>query len=286
MRIDIENSDKRLREGLEELRLEYGLRFGKGVRVVWKEEKSFSFQCEGDILIVHTDKLCRVFRAVILCVCGGRKECPLADRYDDIGFMADCSNNVVPSKDTIKRLVRILAALGYNYLQLYTEDTYRIEGEPYFGYMRGAYTGEELQEIVRYAAIFGIEVVPCIQTLAHLGRLFRWPVYKEVNDCFDILLAEEEKTYSLIDAMFGSLEKYFISRRVNIGMDEAFFLGAGNYMNRHGYRPRAEIYLRHLRRVRQIAAEHGFSVMLWSDGWFPLSRKRGFAARRRRGFRL
>lgn len=268
MRIDIENSDKRLREGLEELRLEYGLRFGKGVRVVWKEEKSFSFQCEGDILIVHTDKLCRVFRAVILCVCGGRKECPLADRYDDIGFMADCSNNVVPSKDTIKRLVRILAALGYNYLQLYTEDTYRIEGEPYFGYMRGAYTGEELQEIVRYAAIFGIEVVPCIQTLAHLGRLFRWPVYKEVNDCFDILLAEEEKTYSLIDAMFGSLEKYFISRRVNIGMDEAFFLGAGNYMNRHGYRPRAEIYLRHLRRVRQIAAEHGFSVMLWSDGCF------------------
>lgn len=149
MRIDIENSDKRLREGLEELRLEYGLRFGKGVRVVWKEEKSFSFQCEGDILIVHTDKLCRVFRAVILCVCGGRKECPLADRYDDIGFMADCSNNVVPSKDTIKRLVRILAALGYNYLQLYTEDTYRIEGEPYFRYMRGAYTGEELQEIVR-----------------------------------------------------------------------------------------------------------------------------------------
>ena len=268
MHIDVENSDKRLREGLEELRREYGLRFGNGLRVVWKEEKGFSFSREGNVLVVCTDRLCRVFRAVILCVRGGRKECPLADWYDDIGFMADCSNNVVPSSDTVKRLIRTLAVLGYNYLQLYTEDTYRIEGEPYFGYMRGAYTGEELKEIVRYAAIFGIEVVPCIQTLAHLGRLFRWPAYRDVNDCFDILLAEEEKTYRLINAMFGTLEKCFVSRRINIGMDEAFFLGAGNYMNRHGYRPRAEIYLRHLRRVLQIAAAHGFSVMLWSDGCF------------------
>ena len=35
---------------------------------------------------------------------------------------------------------------------LYTEDTYEVDGQPYFGYMRGRYSKEEMKEIDDFAA--------------------------------------------------------------------------------------------------------------------------------------
>ena len=41
--------------------------------------------------------------------------------------------------------------MGYNTLELYTEDTLAIEGEPYFGYLRGSYTAAEIKDWDAYA---------------------------------------------------------------------------------------------------------------------------------------
>ena len=54
--------------------------------------------------------------------------------------MLDCSRNAVFKKEEIKKFVSIIARMGYKELYLYTEDTYEIEGEEYFGYLRGKYT--------------------------------------------------------------------------------------------------------------------------------------------------
>lgn len=97
--------------------------------------------------------------------------------------MADCSRNAVLTVASVKKLIRKLALLGYDSLQLYMEDTYEVEGEPYFGYLRGRYSAEELREIAAYGETFGVEFVPAIQTLAHLNAIFRWRPYWEINDC-------------------------------------------------------------------------------------------------------
>lgn len=72
---------------------------------------------------------------------------------------------------------------------LYTEDTYEVEYEPYFGYKRGRYSTAELSELDAYAASVGIELVPCVQTLAHLNAAFRWRKYRRIQDCYDIFLS-------------------------------------------------------------------------------------------------
>lgn len=41
--------------------------------------------------------------------------------------------------------------MGLNMLQLYTEDTFEVEGEPLFGYLRGKFTTRELASIDDYA---------------------------------------------------------------------------------------------------------------------------------------
>lgn len=52
----------------------------------------------------------------------------------------------------------------------------RGKDEPYFGAYRGRYSAAEIREMDDYAQKFGVELVPCIQTLAHLHNALKWPV--------------------------------------------------------------------------------------------------------------
>lgn len=185
--------------------------------------------------------------------------------------MLDCSRNAVATVDTLKELLDKMALMGYNRLQLYTEDTYEIKEYPNFGHMRGRYSGEELKDIDAYAASKGIELMPCIQVLAHLNQIFRWSEFESINDCNDILLVDEPETYKLIENMFRSLAENFVSRNVNIGCDEAHMVGLGKFLNRYGYQDRFEIVNRHLRKVLDIATRYGFRCSMWSDMYFRLA---------------
>lgn len=187
------------------------------------------------------------------------------------GTMLDCSRNAVLNIESIKKYIDILSKIGYNSLMLYTEDTYEVNNEPMFGYLRGRYSKEELKEIDSYAKSKNIELIPCIQTLAHLNAIFRWPEYASINDVNDILLVDEPKTYQLIDNMFSTLSECFSSRNVNIGMDEAHMLGRGNYLSLHGYHERIELLLRHLNKVNEIAKKYGFTIMMWSDMFYRIA---------------
>ena len=190
--------------------------------------------------------------------------------FNKLGVMIDCSRNAVMSVPTLKRWIDITTSLGYNMLMLYTEDTYEVDNQPYFGYLRGRYSQKELREIDDYAFKHGMELIPAIQTLAHLKSIFRWPAYIGINDCEDILLAGDENTYKLIDDIFASLEKTLRTRVVNIGMDEAHMLGRGEYQRIHGAENRFDILLNHLKRVAQIAEKHGFECIMWGDMFFRL----------------
>lgn len=196
--------------------------------------------------------------------------------FQRLGLMMDCSRNAVMKKETVKKWVDLLSQMGYNTLMLYTEDTYEINKQPYFGYLRGRYSQEELREIDAYAAKHGVELIPCIQTLAHLRTIFRWPAYADVHDCHDILLVGEEKTYQLIDDMLRTCAECFQSRTVNVGMDEAMFMGLGRYLQKNGYENRTDILLRHVKKVAEIAKKYGQQLIMWGDMFFYLA-DRGYS---------
>lgn len=187
-----------------------------------------------------------------------------------LGAMIDCSRNAVLTKESVKEYIVYLALMGYSYLELYTEDTYEIEGEEYFGYMRGRYKSEEIKEIDTHAKMFGIELVPCIQTMAHLHCLFKWKEYRQIQDVNDILLLRDERTYTLIDKMLKTVAANFSSRKINLGMDEVMLLGSGTFLNKNGYVPRGELMLEHLNKVVKMAQSYGFEVSIWNDMFFRI----------------
>ena len=184
-----------------------------------------------------------------------------------LACMLDCSRNAVFHPEQVKRFADYLAKMGYNQLLLYTEDTYEIDDEPYFGYLRGKYTQAELKDIDKYCRAKGIELVPCIQTLAHLGAITRWKKYYEFTDVDDILLVDDERTYELIEKMFQSISKTFSSRLIHVGLDEAHNIGRGKYLDAQGYEKSFTLFMRHLLRVYEIANKYGFQIKIWSDAF-------------------
>ena len=189
----------------------------------------------------------------------------------DLGVMVDCSRNAVPKVMTLKKLIRYLSFMGYTFLGLYMEDTLKIDGEPYIGYQRGAYTVKDIQELDIYAQQYGIELRPYVQTLAHLNQIVRYEEYQKMIDVDDILLVGSSRTHTYLENLFRTLDKAFHSRKVNIGMDEAFMLGLGKYLAEHGYQNRLEIMNQHLQTVREIASKYNFELQMWSDMFFRLA---------------
>lgn len=189
--------------------------------------------------------------------------------FDSFGVMLDCSRNAVMTVDEVKRFITVIAKMGYNQVQLYMEDTYEVEGEPFFGYLRGRYSAEELKALDDFAFEHGVELVPNVQTLAHMTAFLRWR--GDLCDTENILLVGNEDVYTLIDRMLSSLRRCFRTEKIHIGMDEAHMLGRGRYYDQHGPQNRFDILLSHLERVCVLADKYGFKPMMWSDMFYCLA---------------
>lgn len=243
----------------------YALTAEQGMEAGYRYTKS-----DGVLHMVYGTKpdLCRA----LLAAAGSTAAEGKSERWlSEIGYMADCSRNAVARVDTLKKLVRQAALMGYHFIGLYLEDTLAIPEEPYFGYMRGAYTKEEIAEVVRYAELFGVEIRPYVETLAHLNQITRYEHYQKFIDTDDILLAGDERTYEFLDHYLKAVSDAFPSRRVNLGMDEAHMVGLGKYLDAHGYQNRVEIIQKHLERVMEICRKYGLQPQMWSDMFFRLA---------------
>ena len=231
---------------------------------------------KGDAVSVSYTSVAGFFRATARLldkIKGGMKdgedyETPV---FETVGAMLDMSRNGAMNVFGVKAMLRKMALMGMNTYMLYTEDNYEIDGYPYFGHLRGKYTKADIKELDAYAIALGIELIPCIQTSGHLATHLRWGAAAPYKDTASTLLSGEEKTYELIHAMMRSVSECFTTRRIHIGMDEARDLGSGKYLEKNGFRPRSEIFLDHLARVREIVKSYGFEAMMWSDMFFRLA---------------
>jgi hexosaminidase len=189
------------------------------------------------------------------------------------GLMADCSRNGVLRREAAEAFMRRTALMGVNMLMFYTEDTYEVPGEPFFGYLRGGFTMAEMKALDDYADALGIELIPCIQALAHLEQTLQWDPMFKYRDTNHIILAGDEDCYALIRRFIKAASSCVRSKRIHLGMDEAHGLGSGRFKEKFGDKPPFEIINEHLARVRDICREEGLKPMIWSDMYFRLGSK-------------
>lgn len=281
--VDLERAPKKLQQGLRHLLTEYTALTGSaeaGAKPIafapdesLTQERAFVIRKTAQGWEVAYGRHIEAFRALGRLMAGIegdelREHC----RFEMLSLQLESSRNGVITPDNVKAFIRRAGLMGINTLMLYLEDTYEVPDEPFFGYLRGRFTQEELQDLDDYAHAFGIEMVPCIQALGHLQQALQWKnVYDEVTDIPDVLLAGEEKTYELLGRMIDAASAPFRSQRIHLGMDEAFGMGTGKYKERFGERPVFDIMNEHLSRVSKMCDERGLKPMIWSDMYFRIA---------------
>ena len=246
--------------------------------VCFKEGEELSLLMDGERLTVEAPDISAAARGLFLAACALRdgKDIPELHQTRHIascGMMLDMSRGGVMTVEAVKGMIDAHAALGLNLMMLYTEDTYTVPEAPYLGYLRGRYTEKELREMDDYAAESGVELVPCVQTLAHLEQFLQWDVNRDIKDNDCVLMIDEPKTYAWIRAALTALRRCFRTNRIHIGMDEAHGVGLGEYYQKHGAVNRFELLNRHLNRLVDICKELGFKPIMWSDMFYRLGSK-------------
>ena len=242
------------------------------------EDAGSSIVKKGDTCTVRFQEPAQYFRLFNYALHHNNEDFSLEEKpyFARRGFMLDCSRNAVANPEKLRSLVRRLAKMGMNQLFLYMEDTYEVPGYPYFGTYRGRYTREELRDLDKYCALFGIELVPCIQTLAHLHSFLRWHNSRPLRDTGDILKVGSKEVYTFIRNLLESLRSCFSTRNIHIGMDEAHMLGLGNYLRENGYEESSVIIRRHTDRVLELCQETGWTPMMWSDMYITANTGGGY----------
>ncbi len=259
-------------EALSELREDLGIELGEaGIDVTCAPGDELAVESDGKSVTLTWAAPIQFYRAVSLIplpltACSIREKA----RFQSSGIMFDCSRNAVLKPQALRFFFRKMALMGLNLGMMYTEDTYEVPGQPFFGYKRGRYTYDELKALDDYASLFGIELCPCIQTLGHLKRILHWPAYHHLRDNDEVLLADLDETYELLDQMIHAATAPYRSKKIHLGMDEAYGVGLGAHLARYGYEDPHSVIGRHLSRVLGICDKYGLHAMMWSDMYFHL----------------
>lgn len=231
-------------------------------------EVSFS---EGRVYVSYTSDS-EMYRSLLLGVYlsdkGENLRIKEALQFDNAGVMLDMSRGGVMTTDALKEYMEYMALMGLNSLMLYMEDVYEVPGYEYFGYMRGRYSKDELKQIDEYGKSLNIEVIPCIQTLGHYEQYIKWTEGKKMSDTNTVLMIGDDATYQFIEAIIKTVSECFTTKKIHIGMDEAWGMGKGNYLAKNGLRDGTELFCEHIEKVKRIADKYGLESMIWSDMFF------------------
>lgn len=244
------------------------------IKSILSSDNGFKITKDGNQVTIEYNQDHYFYNAVAYLLMNQDKESYTYENSSEIkrtGIMLDTARNAAPKMETIKEYIQMMSLMGYNFLELYVEDVFEVLDEPKIGYMRGKYSVKDLKELDLYALSYGVEIVPCIQTLAHLERIFMHDEYGSIHDIEDVLLVGADKTYELIENMLKTTKETFQSKRINIGMDEAFRLGLGQYLAKNGYHTKTEIMLEHLEKVVELLKKYDYHGMMWADMFFQMS---------------
>ena len=273
------NTDADFAPGIERLSHLLGYEMGEGITVSAEQGERIGVSLkDGAAVIYYRDKV-QFFRGIgILLERAGATDAfeVFEDGYfETLTTMIDTSRCAAPTVATFKKIVDYLAVMGYGGMLIYIEDMLELEGYPYFGYMRGRYTTAQLREIDDYAYEYGIEVIPCLECYGHMEKYLIWPEARPIKDTDGVLLAREPKTFEFLDKLISTATGALRSKRIHIGMDEAWDMGRGIFLDKHGYVPPFDIFNEFMDELISITNKYGLKAMMWSDMYFRISNKNG-----------
>ena len=203
-----------------------------------------------------------------------------------VGYQLDISRCKVPTMATLYRMVDLLARLGYNQFQLYTEHTFAYSRHQEVWREASPMTPDEIRALDAYCAKKGIELVPNQNSFGHLEQWLRHPgyndlaempaggsVYKRWGDYVTqsprALCPTDPRCVGFLAGLYDELFPCFRSKYVNVGCDETIELwddeGKGRSQKAIEAKGATRVYFDFLLKIHRLCVERGHRMMFWGD---------------------
>ncbi len=171
-----------------------------------------------------------------------------------------------------------LAALGYTGLVLEYED--RIPWRSWPGTFRPGYTLDTWQRVWARCDSLGLELIPLIPTLGHLGWLLRHSAYahlREADEVSEACPCHPELRPRLLAWIDEVLELHPQARFIHLGADESFCLGSCATCRERAAAPdgKMSLYLDHVGALVRHVLQRGRQPLIWADAFWGDSRRAG-----------
>lgn len=181
--------------------------------------------------------------------------------------------------DTIKHFIDVAWQFGFNAVALYLEGRVRTKAFPWPA-PEESYTPDQMREIVAYAALRQVEVIPVVSTLGHAelflrheplmptaelreGGSARWRSHVLNAFCPSV-----DETYRFLSDYLAELCEIFPSRYFHIGCDEVWVMGCCPLCAERIQKGERldDLYSAHIRRVHAIlTGKLGRRIIMWDD---------------------
>lgn len=198
--------------------------------------------------------------------------------FEHRAFMLDVSRDRVPTRETLEWLVGVLAAAGFNELQLYVEHTFTYVGHDTVWADASPLTHDDMRWLDEVAAAAGVALVANMNGFGHMGRWLAHDEYRDLAECPDgfesvfgrgrsepTCFEPTPENAALAVELARDIASTVTARRVHIGGDEPFELGDGRSAERVAAAGRDNVYLEHLNRIMEPLVAEGRAVMFWAD---------------------
>jgi len=184
------------------------------------------------------------------------------------GVMLDVSRDKVPTMSTLRALVDRLSSWKVNQLQLYSEHTFAYRNHDEVHAAASPFTADEILDLDTYCRARYIELVPNQNCLGHMNRWLRHDRYRSLALAPDGFVDEWGMTrtamtidpanpdsLALIRELLAELLPLFRSRRVHVGLDEAWELP----------KSRMDEFLQWVTTLRSLPELTGREMLMWGD---------------------
>ncbi|HEY1832009.1 MAG TPA: family 20 glycosylhydrolase [Acidimicrobiales bacterium] len=184
------------------------------------------------------------------------------------GVMLDISRDKVPTMATLRALIDRLAAMKVNHFELYSEHTFAYQ---HHGDVHGAaspLSAAEISELATYCAERHIELTPNQNCLGHMNRWLAHDRYRPLAICPDgftdpfgmkrqpmTIEPTNPDSLTLVRQLLAELLPLFSSRRVHVGLDEAWELP----------HRRIDDFMAWVRTLRALPELEGREMLMWGD---------------------
>jgi hypothetical protein len=183
------------------------------------------------------------------------------------GISDDLSRGPIPTLDFQKRQIRTLAAYKINLYSPYFENTLQYLSDPAPGLPGGSMSREDVRELVDYARLYHVTIVPEQEAFGHLHHVLKYEQYAPLAETSmgSVLAPGQPGSPALIGQWFKEIAAMFPSPFLHIGADETADLGKGQTQNAVDARGLGAVYVDFLSQVHDTLSPLHRRLLFWGD---------------------